>query len=80
MEERGLAPSTIDRRVSTACGFYRFAHIDGRIPSDPAQYVRRLTVHPSERPGPGPGGTGPIPAYPRSGSTTPAARSPYCSG
>lgn len=24
MEERGLAASTIDRRLSTACGFYRF--------------------------------------------------------
>lgn len=33
MEERGLA-STIDRRLSTVCGFYRFAHIDGRIPSN----------------------------------------------
>lgn len=30
-EERGLAASTIDRRLSTICGFYRFAHIDGRI-------------------------------------------------
>jgi integrase/recombinase XerD len=26
MEERGLAASTIDRRLSTICGFYRFAH------------------------------------------------------
>ena len=51
MEERGLAASTIDRRLSTACGFYRFAHIDGRIASNPAQYVRRPTVHPSERRG-----------------------------
>jgi integrase/recombinase XerD len=51
MEERGLAASTIDRRLSTACGFYRFAHIDGRIASNPAQYVRRPKVHPSERPG-----------------------------
>jgi site-specific recombinase XerD len=48
MEERGLAASTIDRRLSTACGFYRFAHIDGRILSNPAQYVRRPTVQPSE--------------------------------
>ena len=48
MEEHGLAASTIDRRHSTACGFYRFAHIDGRIPSNPAQYVRRPQVHPSE--------------------------------
>jgi site-specific recombinase XerD len=47
MEERGLAASTIDRRLSTVCGFYRFAHIDGRIASNPAQYVRRPQVHPS---------------------------------
>jgi len=51
MGERGLAASTIDRRLSTACGFYRFGHIDGRISSNPAQYVRRPTVHPSERRG-----------------------------
>jgi len=51
MEERGLAAATIDRRLSTACGFYRFAHIDGRISSNPAQYVRRPTVHPTERRG-----------------------------
>jgi integrase/recombinase XerD len=48
MEERGLATSTIDRRLSTVCGFYRFAHIDGRIASNPAQYVRRPQVHPSD--------------------------------
>jgi integrase/recombinase XerD len=48
MEARGLAATTIDRRVSTVCGFYRFAHIDGRIPSNPAQYVRRPKVHPSD--------------------------------
>ena len=40
IEQRGLAASTIDRRLSTVCGFYRFAHIDGRIASNPAQYVR----------------------------------------
>jgi site-specific recombinase XerD len=48
MEQSGLAASTIDRRLSTVCGFYRFAHIDGRIASNPAQYVRRPKVHPSE--------------------------------
>src|SRR6266851_607717 len=48
MEDRGLAASTIDRRLSTVCGYYRFAHIDGRIPSNPAQYVRRPKVSPSE--------------------------------
>jgi integrase/recombinase XerD len=51
MEESGLAASTIDRRLSTACGFYRFAHIDGRIDSNPAQCVRRPPVHPLERRG-----------------------------
>ena len=48
LEERGLAASTIDRRLSTVCGFYRFAHIDGRILSNPAQYVRRPKVYSSE--------------------------------
>ncbi len=41
MEDKGLAPATIDRRLSTVCGYYRFAHIDGRISANPAQYVRR---------------------------------------
>src|SRR5918996_894033 len=50
MEDRGLAPSTIDRRLSTVCGSYRFAHIDGRIGSNPAQYVRRRSS--SRRPSP----------------------------
>ena len=48
MEQRNLAPSTIDRRLSTVCGFYRFAHIDGRVGANPAQYVRRPKVHPSD--------------------------------
>ena len=30
------------------CGYYRFALIDGRIPSNPAQYVRRPKVQPCE--------------------------------
>jgi integrase/recombinase XerD len=36
-------PSPLD-----GCGFYRFAHIDGRIRPNPAQYVRRPQVHPSD--------------------------------
>jgi hypothetical protein len=48
LEVVGLAASTIDRRLSTVCGFYRFAHIDGVIASNPAQYVRRPKIHPSE--------------------------------
>ena len=48
LEGRGLAPATVDRRLTTVCGFYRFAHIDGRIQSNPAQHVRRPRVYPSE--------------------------------
>jgi integrase/recombinase XerD len=48
LEERGFAASTIDRHLSTVCGFYRFAHIDGRIAANPAQYVRRVRLHPHQ--------------------------------
>ena len=48
-EQRGLAASTIDRLLSTVCGYYRFAHLDGRIPAHPAQYVRRPKVDPTEQ-------------------------------
>jgi site-specific recombinase XerD len=48
MEQRGLAAATIDRRLCTVCGYYRFAHLDGRITANPAQYVRRPKVQPSE--------------------------------
>lgn len=46
MQDRGLAASTIDRRLSTVCGFYRFAHIDGplaRIP--PSTYADPGSTH-----------------------------------
>jgi len=46
MEDRGLAAST--RRLSTVCGLYRLAHIDGWIAANPAQYVRRPKVQPVE--------------------------------
>ena len=51
MDARGLAAATVDRRLSTVCGYYRFADIDGRISSNPAQYVRR----PPSTPPPGAG-------------------------
>jgi len=44
MEERGLARSTIGRRLSTVAGFYRFAVIDGAIDASPAEYVRRPKI------------------------------------
>jgi site-specific recombinase XerD len=51
LEDRRLAAATIDRRLSTVCGFFRFAHIDGRIAANPAQFVRRPSVHPKDTPG-----------------------------
>jgi hypothetical protein len=51
MEDRGLAASTVDRRLSTLCGYYRFAHLDGRIRANPALHVRRPPVHPSAQRG-----------------------------
>lgn len=75
MDERGLAASTIDRRLSTACGFYRFAHIDGHISSNPAQYVRRPTVHPSEGRGLDRGELGGSSSAPSGSNTLTPARS-----
>jgi site-specific recombinase XerD len=43
-EERGYAPATTARRLSTVAGFYRFAAIDGYIERSPAEYVRRPRV------------------------------------
>jgi integrase/recombinase XerD len=79
MEERGLAASTIDRRLSTVCGFYRFAHIDGRITSNPAQYVRRPKVPPSEGHGMDAASWAPS-CSPPNASTAPTPRLRSCSG
>ena len=42
MEHRGLAASTIDRRLSTVCGFYRFA--------PPPSFSNMVTMSVSPRP------------------------------
>jgi hypothetical protein len=49
VDEAELA-AVIDDRSAHGDGVwaYRFAHIDGRIASNPAQYVRRPKVHPSQ--------------------------------
>jgi hypothetical protein len=49
MEQRGLAASTIDRRLSTVCGYYRFVHIDGRIPANPPSVPATRRTHASRR-------------------------------
>jgi hypothetical protein len=78
-EAWGLAATTIDRRLSTVCGYYRFAHIDGRIASNPAHYVRRPKVHPSDARGLDRSELG-ARCSPPSASTTPHAALATCSG
>src|SRR4029078_582089 len=38
--ESGLRPSSINTMLDGVRGFFRFAHIDGLIPSEPAVYAR----------------------------------------
>ena len=57
-ESRGLAPATIGRRFGTVAGFYKYAVLDGHVPSDPTLAVtrpriawegqRRTVLHPLE--------------------------------
>src|SRR5450759_3264190 len=46
--ESGLRPSSINTMLHGVRGFFRFAHIDGLIPSDPAVYARFPKVHQDE--------------------------------
>jgi integrase/recombinase XerD len=43
-----LRPSSINTMFHGVRGFFRFAHIDGLIPSDPAVYARLPKVHQDE--------------------------------
>ena len=63
LEEQGLAASTIDRRLSTVCGFYRFAHIDGRVASEPGPIRSPPPRSPVRGPGAGPQRTRSVPAH-----------------
>jgi len=45
MEESGrYARSTVKKRLATVAGFYKFATVDGYIPRNPAEHVRRPKV------------------------------------
>lgn len=48
MTDRGLMVSTINTNMHGIKGYFRFAHIDGQIPSDPAVYARLPKVHRDE--------------------------------
>ena len=45
-EVRRFKPSTVSRRLSVVCGFYRTCVIDGLLEHSPAEYVRRPNVPP----------------------------------
>jgi integrase/recombinase XerD len=45
-EVRRFKPSTVSRRTSVVCGFYRTCVIDGLLEHSPAQWLRRPTVPP----------------------------------
>ena len=46
--ESGLMPSSVNTSMHAVRGFFRFAHIDGLIPSDPAVYARLPKIHADE--------------------------------
>ena len=46
--EAGLMASSINTMMHGLRGYFRFAHIDGLIPADPAAYARLPKVHASE--------------------------------
>jgi integrase/recombinase XerD len=49
MEQGGRMRSTVARRLSTLCSFYRYCHVEGLLARDPAANVRRPKVDPESR-------------------------------
>ena len=48
LRDQGLMDSSVVTMMHAVRGYFRFAHIDGLIPSDPAVYVRLPKVHRDE--------------------------------
>jgi len=46
--DRGLLDSSVNTMMHAVRGYFRFAHIDGLIPSDPAVYARMPRIHRDE--------------------------------
>ncbi len=79
LEARGLAASTIDRRLTTVCGFYRFAHIDGRMSIEPGAVRAPTAGPPLRRPGTGSLRARHVPVHRRTLRTTTTRLSPCSS-
>lgn len=43
-EERGLMLSTVAGKLTAVCGLYKYAHMDGYLPENPARWVKRPIV------------------------------------
>src|SRR6478609_181110 len=46
--DRGLVDSSVNTMMHAVRGYFRFAHIDGLIPADPAVYARLPKIHRDE--------------------------------
>jgi len=49
MEQHGRMRSTVARRLSTLCSFYRYCHLEGLLARNPAANVRRPKIDPESR-------------------------------
>jgi integrase/recombinase XerD len=49
MEDEGRMRSTVARRLSTLCSFYRYCHLEGLLARNPAANARRPKVDPESR-------------------------------
>jgi integrase/recombinase XerD len=75
--DHGLMDSSVNTMMHAVRGFFRFAHIDGLIPADPAVYARLPKIHRDEsrtqglgRPETGRRISGPQTGWPRQASKT----------
>jgi site-specific recombinase XerD len=71
MEQEGRMRSTVARRLSTLCSFYRYYHLEGLLARSPAANVRRPKIDPESRTL-GWIATSSAPCWPKPGSTRPA--------
>jgi site-specific recombinase XerD len=49
MEQEGRLRTTVARRLSMLCSFYRYCHVEGLLARNPAANVRRSKVDPESR-------------------------------
>jgi site-specific recombinase XerD len=49
IEQEGRMRSTVARRLSTLCSFYRYCHLEGLLARNPAANVRRPKIDPESR-------------------------------